>query len=86
MSTLPREDGRSDLPFEPNPAGSRIFRVTDRTIDSRTRLIIADTPEDACAAGATQINMLAHEVIHEVVECVEYRPFGWPYTALPVTK
>lgn len=80
---LPREDHREDLPYNPNPRGSRIFRVTDRSIDQRTRLVIAETPEQAAADDAAQISELAREHIHEVVECIEYVPHGMTWQSPP---
>ena len=72
----PSESSREQLPYQPNPNGMRIFRVTDRIMDQRTRLIIADSPESAIADDASAISELAHEKIHEVVECIEYQPLG----------
>jgi hypothetical protein len=67
----PREDAREPRHYEPNPAGTRVFRVTDRTIHQRTRLIMAQSPDDAVSDAATEISALGGETIHEVVECVE---------------
>lgn len=83
---FPREDGRNELPVETNPAGTRVFRVTDRTIDQRTRLIIAPSPEGAVAPNATAISMLGHETIHEVVECRELIEQGVTWQSAPVKK
>lgn len=80
---LPRETDRADAPYNPNPRGTRIFRVTDRTIDQRTRLVIATSPEEAITDDASEISGLAREQIHEVVECVEYMAQGMTWHAPP---
>jgi hypothetical protein len=68
---FPSEDRRADVPVPPSPRGTRVFRVTDRTIDQRTRLIIAEDAEQAVADDASAIAELSREVIHEVTECIE---------------
>lgn len=80
---FPRETERADTSVEGNPAGHRIFRVTDRTIQERTQLVIADTPESAIAQDATAIDQVGRQTIHEVVECVELVPTSTAYHAPP---
>jgi hypothetical protein len=79
----PREDGREPRNYDPNPAGTRVFRVTDRNIHQRTRLIIAQYPEDAVSDKATEISALGGETIHEVVECVELVAHGLTWQSPP---
>lgn len=71
---FPSQTSETDLPTQGNPNGDRVFRVTDRTIDSRTRLVIAKNPEGAVSDEASAITVLAHSLSHEVTECVELVP------------
>ena len=80
---FPRADAHDELPVQTNPAGTRVFRVVDRTIDTRSRLIIADSPDAAVAPDATSISMLDHSVTHEVVECRELSEQGTVWQSPP---
>jgi len=83
MSRLfPSTDRKEDVDVQGNPQ-DRVFRVTDRTIDTRTRLIIAVDPEGAVADDATQITILGRGMSHEVTECVELVPTTQAYHSPP---
>jgi hypothetical protein len=71
---FPSTDKSEKRPVEPNPNGSRVFRVTDRTIDQRTRLILAADAESAVEPDAMEISPLGRVTTHEVTECVEFVP------------
>lgn len=80
---IPRRDKERELPVEPNPNGSRVFRVTDRTIDERSRLILAPDAESATADDASAIAALSRRVMHEVTECIEFVPGDDVYRVPP---
>lgn len=80
---FPSTDRVEDVNVPPNPRGARVFRVTDRTIDQRTRLVIAEDADAAVQDDASTIASVSRQAMHEVTECVELVPGDDVYRVPP---